>query len=110
MSGFDDGEEEYRGPVTVLLQGGDTHGGFEVQAHLAGHFSPLTGDYRWRGRLSAEPALTEAYRDGARTVIVRNPDGHEGVGTLDSPNLWGGHPVNGSGTPPFAVPRIELDD
>jgi hypothetical protein len=113
MSGFDD-EEEYRGTVTVLLQdppeSDGPAGSFEVQAHLAGHFSPLTGDYRWRGRLSAEPGLTEAYDNGARSVIVRTPDGHEGVGTLDSPNLWGGHPVKGSGTPPFAVPRIELDD
>ncbi|GHC94800.1 hypothetical protein GCM10007079_45630 [Nocardiopsis terrae] len=109
MSGFDDGEEEYRGMVTVLLSEGSSED-FEVQAHLAGHFSPLTGDYRWKGRLSAEPGITRAYERGARTVIVRTPDGHEGVGTLDTPNLWGGHPVNGSGTPPFAVPRIDLDD
>lgn len=130
MSGFDDEEEEYRGTVTVLLpqepSEGDSRGGsgaaensaaagaepaesFEVQAHIAGHFSPLTGDYRWKGRLSAEPGITRAYEHGARTVIVRTPDGHEGVGTLDGPNLWGGHPVNGSGTPPFAVPQIELD-
>lgn len=117
MSGFDDEEEEYRGTVTVLLSPeSDEQGGsgesvesFEVQAHLAGHFSPLTGDYRWKGRLSAEPGITRAYESGARTVIVRTPDGHEGVGALDGPNLWGGHPVNGSGPPPFAVPQIELD-
>jgi hypothetical protein len=131
MSGFDDEEEEYRGTATVLLlqepsegdgagekggaedsgpEGGELAEGFEVQAHLAGHFSPLTGDYRWKGRLSAEPGITRAYENGARTVIVRTPDGHEGVGTLDGPNLWGGHPVNGSGAPPFAVPQIELGD
>ncbi|KOX24261.1 DUF4873 domain-containing protein [Nocardiopsis sp. NRRL B-16309] len=153
MSGFGDDEEEYQGPVTVVLPGeaGDggeagtggaaadgeagkgeagTDGGagnggtaadgraptptapvpVEVQAHLAGHFSPLTGDYRWRGRLSASEAITAAFRDGVRTVVVRTPDGFEGDGVLDDPNLWGGHPVRGTGTPPFAVPRIEIDD
>ncbi|GAB3721412.1 DUF4873 domain-containing protein [Nocardiopsis oceani] len=114
MSGFGDEEEEYRGTVTVLPKqkgtGKEEAESFEVQAHLAGHFEPLTGDYRWKGRLSAAPGITEAYERGVRTVVVRTPEGHEGVGTLDAPNLWGGHPVNGAGTPPFAVPQIDLDD
>jgi hypothetical protein len=123
MSGFGDGEEEYRGAVTVVLPGtGDAaDGGAEragdaadggvcvrVQAHLAGHFSPLTGDYRWRGRLSPSPEVTEAFRSGVRTVVVRTPDGFEGTGVLDEPNLWGGHPVNGAGAPPFAVPHVDI--
>ncbi|WP_223838724.1 DUF4873 domain-containing protein [Nocardiopsis deserti] len=82
----------------------------QVQAHLAGHFSPLTGDYRWRGRLSPSPEVTEAFRGGVRTVVVRTPDGFEGTGVLDEPNLWGGHPVNGAGSPPFAVPRVDIDE
>lgn len=144
MSGFGDDEEEYQGPVTVLLPGdsgavGDSGGRgsgppgadgaaedpagtdgaapapaapvpVEVRAHLAGHFSPLTGDYRWRGRLAASEEITAAFRDGVRTVVVRTPDGFEGNGVLDDPNLWGGHPVRGAGAPPFAVPRIEIDD
>ncbi|PDP86999.1 DUF4873 domain-containing protein [Glycomyces fuscus] len=125
MSGFGDGEEEYRGTVTVVLPGtgGASDGGAEraagtadegtavrVQAHLAGHFSPLTGDYRWRGRLSPSPEVTEAFRGGVRTVVVRTPDGFEGTGVLDEPNLWGGHPVNGAGSPPFAVPHVDLGE
>jgi hypothetical protein len=133
VSGFGDEEEEYRGPVTVVLPcdtgvGGESAGAagtgkadgdgegaaapvpVEVEAHLAGHFSPLTGDYRWRGRLSASEEITAAFRDGVRTVLVRTPDGFEGTGVLDDPNLWGGHPVRGAGTPPFAVPLIEIDD
>ncbi|WP_017605767.1 DUF4873 domain-containing protein [Nocardiopsis alkaliphila] len=109
MSGFDDDEEEYQGTVTVLFSEEATEG-VQVRAHLAGHFSPLTGDYRWTGRLAANPDLTKAYEDGARTVVVRTPDGHEGVGALDAPNLWGGHPIKGSGTPPFAVPHIVLEE
>jgi hypothetical protein len=109
MSGFGDDEEEYKGTVTVVL-GTDEKASVEVRAHLAGHFSPLTGDYRWRGRLSPSPEVTEAFRDGTRTVVVRTPDGFEGTGTLDEANLWGGHPVNGAGSPPFAVPSIEVDE
>lgn len=135
MSGFGDEEEEYRGTVTVVLPGAGGGGGakrserpsgtesaagtegaadeevaVQVQAHLAGHFSPLTGDYRWRGRLSPSPEVTEAFRGGVRTVVVRTPDGFEGTGVLDEPNLWGGHPVNGAGSPPFAVPRVDIDE
>ena len=113
MSGFGDEEEEYQGVVTIVLtqneEGGET-GTVDVRAHLAGHFSPLTGDYRWKGRLAASDELTAAYKKGVRKVLVRTPDGHEGSGTLDEPNLWGGHPVSGAGTPPFAVPKIVIDD
>lgn len=109
MSGFDDDEEEYRGTVTVLFSEEATEG-IEVQAHLAGHFSPLTGDYRWTGRLSAHSDVTRAYEAGTRTVVVRTPEGHRGVGALSGPNLWGGHPVHGTGAPPFAVPRIVIED
>ncbi|MFV2197667.1 DUF4873 domain-containing protein [Nocardiopsis sp. LOL_012] len=110
MSGFDE-EEGYRGPVTIAPVGETgTGAALEVDAHLAGHFSPLTGDYRWRGRLSAHPGVSEAFDRGARTVLVRTPHGHEGTGDLGEPNLWGGHPVTGAGTPPFAVPDITLDD
>ena len=113
MSGFDDGEEEYQGLVTVVLSQGEqdgTAGTADVRAHIAGHFSPLTGDYRWKGRLSASDEVTAAYENGVREVLVRTPGGHEGTGTLDAPNLWGGHLVSGAGTPPFAVPEVELDD
>ncbi|WP_116244216.1 DUF4873 domain-containing protein [Nocardiopsis sp. FIRDI 009] len=112
MSGFGDEEEEYRGPVTIVLteDGSEEGSAVEVDAHLAGHFSPLTGDYRWKGRLSAHPGVTAAFESGVRTVRVRTPDGHEGVGDLDEPNLWGGHPISGAGTPPFPVPDVTLDD
>ncbi|MFI6575146.1 DUF4873 domain-containing protein [Nocardiopsis sp. NPDC050513] len=105
MSGSD-GEEGYRGAVTVVLPDGEV----EADAHLAGRFSPLTGDYRWKGRLAAHPSLSAAFARGVRTVRIRTPGGHEGTGDLDGPDLWGGHPVSGAGAPPFAVPRVTLDD
>lgn len=113
MSGFGDEEEEYRGTVTVVLpgrEGGEGGASVEVDAHLAGHFSPLTGDYRWRGRLSPSPEVSAAFEGGVRAVVVRTPDGFEGAGDLGDANLWGGHPVHGAGSPPFAVPRIDVGD
>lgn len=103
-----DEEEEYAGPVTVRF--GGTGAGIEVRAHVAGHFDPLTGAYRWTGRLDPHPAVTGEVRAGRRSVTVRTPDGHEGTGTLADANLWGGHPVSGTGTPPFAVPEVRADE
>ena len=113
MSGFDDEEEEYKGTVQIVLPQQEGEEGepvtVEIWAHLAGHFSPLTGDYRWKGRLSAGEAITRAYESGVRDVLVRTSDGHQANGRLDAPNLWGGHPIHGTGTPPFAVPHVEID-
>lgn len=113
MSGFDDDEEEYRGEVALTPLGADGEPAAEpvaARCHVAGHFSPLTGDYRWSGRLSASPGVTAAYEDGVRTVLIRTPAGDEGVATLAGPDLWGGHPVSGVGTPPYPVPSIDLGD
>ncbi|WP_285731634.1 DUF4873 domain-containing protein [Nocardiopsis sp. ATB16-24] len=114
MSGFDDGEEEYQGLVTIVLPGDDSEEGsgehVEVRAHLAGNFSPLTGDYRWRGRLSPSTRVSAAFREGVRTVVVRTPGGFESAGVLEEPNLWGGHPIGGTGSPPFAVPLVDIGE
>ncbi|MBB6173099.1 hypothetical protein HNR23_003159 [Nocardiopsis mwathae] len=112
MSGMDADEEEYRGPVTLLIGGAepDTEPvSATVDAHLAGHFDPLTGGYRWVGRLAADPAVSAAFVAGRTQVTVRAADGREGRGRLGEPNVWGGHTVTGTGTPPFAVPEVDPD-
>src|SRR5699024_11203607 len=47
MSGFGDEEEEYKGTVQIVLPQNEDEEGepvtVEIWAHLAGHFSPLTG-------------------------------------------------------------------
>ncbi|ASU82843.1 DUF4873 domain-containing protein [Nocardiopsis gilva YIM 90087] len=111
MSGMGDEEEEYRGAVTLLIlsEGGEP-ATVALDAHLAGHFDPLTGAYRWVGRLSPDPAVTSAFEQGRTEVVVRAADGREGRGSLGEPNVWGGHTVTGTGTPPFAVPEVDPDD
>ncbi|MEY9215506.1 DUF4873 domain-containing protein [Thermobifida halotolerans] len=106
MSGTGDGEEEYRGPVTVVVDGAEVF----VDAHLAGHFDPLTGTYRWVGRLAPAPEVSARFAAGRRAVLLRTPDGHEGRGELLEADLWGGHRVRGSGRPPFAVPELRADE
>ncbi|WP_461001587.1 DUF4873 domain-containing protein [Streptomonospora sediminis] len=97
-----DAEEEYHGPATLVAGGTEA----AVEAHLAGHFDPLAGAYRWVGRISPDPAADAAFAAGDTAVRLRTPDGHEGAGRLTEANVWGGYRVVGTGTPPFAVPKV----
>ncbi|WP_156001778.1 DUF4873 domain-containing protein [Streptomonospora sp. PA3] len=101
-----DDEEEYHGPATLVAGGVEA----AVEAHLAGHFDPLVGAYTWRGRVSGDPAADAAFTAGDTAVVLRTPDGHEAEGRLAEANVWGGYRIVGTGTPPFAVPRVAPDD
>lgn len=103
MSGMDEEEEEYNGPVTLVVNGAE----LTAHAHIAGNFDPLNGSYRWVGRLSPSTEVTEAFQAGSTSVTVRTPEGHEGAGKLGDANLWGGHPVSGSGPPPYPLPEVD---
>lgn len=106
MSGMGDEEEEYSGPVTLLFDGRPV----EAEAFIAGHFDPLTGSYAWVGRVSPHEGVAAEYAAGNTSVLVRTPDGHEGAGKLTERNVWGGHRLQGKGTPPFAVPVVDPAD
>ncbi|MDS1272562.1 DUF4873 domain-containing protein [Lipingzhangella sp. LS1_29] len=80
-----------------------------VAAHVAGNFDPLTGGYRWVGRLAPHEDLKHAFEAGWTEVTLETPDGDVGHGTLREANLWGGYRVTGTGSPPFPVPEIVLD-
>ncbi|GAA3753565.1 DUF4873 domain-containing protein [Spinactinospora alkalitolerans] len=100
-----DEEEEYRGPATAVIDGREA----AVRVHLAGHFDPLTGGYRWVGRIAANPEVTACFETGRRSVLIRTPDG-AAEGVLAEPDVWGGHPVSGAGRPPFPVPEVLAED
>ncbi len=106
MSEPDDEEEGYRGTLTLVAA--ETTA--SVEAHVAGNFDPLTGGYRWVCRLAPDAEVSEAFESGTRSVRLRSPDGHEGTGTLSTPNVWGGHTVSGQGAPPFAPPEVTPED
>lgn len=103
MSGMGDDEEEYRGPVTLVFDGRPV----EAEAFIAGHFDPLTGSYAWVGRVGPHPGVAAEYDAGNTAVLVRTPGGHEGAGRLTDRNVWGGHRLQGTGAPPFAVPVVD---
>ena len=106
MSGMGDDEEEYYGTVTAVFDETEV----TVTAHLAGHFDPLSGEYRWTGRLVADPELDRLFRQGQRAVLLRTPEGYAGKGELVEVNVWGGYRVRGRGRPPFAVPELSAEE
>lgn len=99
-------EEGYSGPLTLVA--GESS--VAVEAHVAGHFDPLTGTYRWVCRLAPDDAVTRVFKSGETSVELRAPSGHVGTGTLGAPNLWGGHTVSGTGPPPFALPEVSPEE
>ena len=109
MGRFEDHEEEYRGMVLAFVENAPDQA-IEVNAHISGHFSPLTGNYRWVGRLDANEQITQAYEAGARKIKVRHPNGPQGEGVLGPTNPWGGHSVNGEGRPPYPLPHVFVED
>ena len=92
------GEDGYDGPAELIA--GDDR--IAVTVSLRGHFEPISGSFRWYGRVDATPDVTRLMRDGARAVVLRTP--HASVETtLTDVDPWGRPRVEGFGTPPFDV-------
>ena len=77
-----------------------------VTVTLAGHFDPISGKYRWYGRVGAGPEV--AALAGGRTVLLRTPHGQVAT-VLSDVDPWGRPRVDGFGAPPFPVPTT-LDE
>lgn len=92
---LDDG---YDGPAELL----DADRATAVSVSLRGHFDPISGRYRWYGRVAASPEVSALVESGARTVRLRTP--HAEVETaLSDVDPWGRPRVEGFGTAPFEV-------
>ncbi|MGA8116655.1 MAG: DUF4873 domain-containing protein, partial [Actinocatenispora sp.] len=91
-------EDGYRGPVTLSVDGRSVR----VDAELRGEFEPISGRYRWYGRLAADDGVAGLAADRARDVTVRTPHG-EARTTLTDADPWGRYRVSGTGPPPFPV-------
>jgi hypothetical protein len=91
-------DDGYEGPAELLSD--DRR--IAVTVRLAGRFEPITGRYRWYGRVAASPELT-AFLDGAaRDIVLRTPHG-EVASRLSDVDPWGRPRVEGVGRPPFPV-------
>lgn len=88
----------YHGPAE-LIEGDRV---VPVSVELAGHFEPISGRYRWYGRVAASPQVAELVGAGSRAVRLRTP--HAEVETaLTDVDPWGRPRVEGFGAPPFEV-------
>ena len=96
MSDADD--DGYRGPATLEAAGRR----IDVEVTLSGHFDPITGKYRWYGRVAASPEVTRLVGDASKKVVLTTP--HRSVETgLSDVDPWGRPRVEGFGAAPFEV-------
>jgi hypothetical protein len=91
------GDDGYRGPAELITDGTVT----PVEVTLAGHFDPISGKYRWYGRVAASQEVAALLGGRGRTVL-RTPHG-EAETSLSDVDPWGRPRVEGFGAPPFQV-------
>ena len=91
-------EDGYTGPAELVGEGGAV----AVEVKLAGHFEPISGKYRWYGRVSDSEAVRALLSGGARQVTLRTPHG-EVTTSLGDVDPWGRPRVEGFGAAPFEV-------
>ena len=91
-------EDGYAGPAELL----DGARAVPVTVRLAGHFDPISGSYRWYGRVDASEPVAQLLADGTRPVVLRTPFAAVET-TLSDVDPWGRPRVEGFGTAPFEV-------
>ena len=101
MSSADDG---YDGPAELVT--GDS--ALPVEVTLRGLFEPISGKYRWYGRVAAGDEVAALVASGARTVVLRTPHG-EVETSLGDVDPWGRPRVEGFGAAPFPVAMSIVD-
>jgi Domain of unknown function (DUF4873) len=99
LSGADPSTDDgYAGPAELI--DGDTV--LSATVTLRGHLDPISGSYRWYGRVSASPEVTALVEHGSRRITLRTPVGEVST-ALSDVDPWGRPRVEGFGRPPFAV-------
>jgi Domain of unknown function (DUF4873) len=91
-------EDGYAGPAELI----DGDSVTPVEVTLAGHFDPISGKYRWYGRVAAAPEVSALLEAGGRNVRLRTPQG-EVETSLSDVDPWGRPRVEGFGAAPFEV-------
>jgi hypothetical protein len=98
MASPEHADDGYDGPAELV--GPDST--IAVSVRLAGHFEPVSGSYRWYGRVAASPEVAALVASGARRVVLRTPHG-EVETALSDVDPWGRPRVEGFGVAPFDV-------
>lgn len=92
------GDDGYEGPAELLVEGRTV----AVTVTLAGHLDPISGHFRWYGRVAASPEVADLLARGARAVVLRTPHAEVDT-TLTDVDPWGRPRVEGVGQAPFPV-------
>ncbi|MFC4605225.1 DUF4873 domain-containing protein [Rhodococcus kronopolitis] len=106
--GEPDRPDGYTGPALVTVGDGPV---LALEVQLAGHFEPISGRYRWQGRVRGlTEALGAADPPAPGTELeIETPEG-TGTARVTAVDLWGSHLVRSvSGRPFGARPQHELD-
>lgn len=91
-------DDGYDGPADLI----DGENVVAVTVTLRGHFDPISGSYRWYGRVAAGPEGASLLATGVRQVVLRTPHA-EVPTTLSDVDPWGRPRVEGFGVAPFEV-------
>lgn len=91
-------DDGYDGAAELL----DGERAISVVVTLRGQFEPVSGSYRWYGRVAADPEVAAWLVEGVRAVTLRTPFGAVET-TLSDVDPWGRPRVHGFGAAPFAV-------
>jgi hypothetical protein len=91
-------EDGYTGPAELLTE----DGAVAVEVRLAGHFEPISGKYRWYGRVAAGDEVRALLSRGVRQATLRTPHG-EVPTSLGDVDPWGRPRVEGFGAAPFPL-------
>ncbi|MEV4278115.1 DUF4873 domain-containing protein [Actinoplanes xinjiangensis] len=100
VNGFDQVDEEYRGPATLRLDDGTV----PVEIRMSARFEPIEGRFRWAGRTGRHDMLRERVGAGLRKATIVVPGSPETAVKLSDPDPWGGIRLSGTGTPPWFPP------
>ncbi len=98
-------DDGYDGPAELDVDG-DT---VAATVTLRGHFDPISGKYRWYGRVAATPEIGAVVAGGARSARLRTPHA-EVATTLSDVDPWGRPRVEGFGAAPFPVRSAVPED
>lgn len=94
----DQHDDGYDGPAELLVEDRTV----PVTVTLRGQFDPISGSYRWYGRVSASAEVATLVESGARTVRLRTPHAEIDT-TLSDVDPWGRPRVEGFGPAPFEI-------
>lgn len=100
VSSADSRNEVYDGPATLTLAGNSR----PVRVRLSGRIDPIDGRYHWQGTVFGE--LSEDLVT-ARALTVNAGD-HSALARITEQTQQGTYSISGTGTPPFALARLDV--